>query len=142
MVQLMTPNHDLWHIQSAEQPAILMFKTHWWSFWVQHITFRRSKATERNGLTMIHSKRLTSPMGQIIFLTMILPSFMSTNALQEARPATRYVLIALVLIYMALTTVGWVRILNSQLVSSSPAILRAGSEPGDDYQPGSRIGLG
>ncbi len=52
-------------------------------------------------------------MGQIIFLTMILPSFLTTNTLQEARPAKQYVLIALVLLYMVLTTVGWVRTVNS-----------------------------
>jgi hypothetical protein len=69
----MTTNHDLWHIQSAEQPAILMFKTRRWSFGVQHITLRERKATR--------------VMGQIIFLTMILPSFLSTIELHEARPA-------------------------------------------------------
>ena len=62
---------------------------------------------------MMHSKRLTSLMGQVIFLTMILPSLLSTTALQEARPAIRYALMALALIYMALTTVGWVQALNS-----------------------------
>jgi signal transduction histidine kinase len=63
---------------------------------------------------MIYSRRLTGLMGQIIFLTMILPSLLSTTALHEARPAMRYALIALVLIYMAVTTVGWVQILNSR----------------------------
>jgi signal transduction histidine kinase len=61
----------------------------------------------------MHSKRLTSLMGQIIFLTMILPSLVSTAELYEARPAKRYALIALALIYIALTTVGWVQALNS-----------------------------
>jgi signal transduction histidine kinase len=53
-------------------------------------------------------------MGQIIFLTMILPSFLSTAELYEARPTRRYALIALALIYMGLTTVGWVQALNSR----------------------------
>ncbi len=63
---------------------------------------------------MIYSRRLTSLMGQVIFLTMIFPAFMTITALSEAQPTTRYALMALVLIYMALTTVGWVRSVNSQ----------------------------
>ncbi len=53
-------------------------------------------------------------MGQVIFLTMIFPSLMSTMALDEAPPAIRYALMAFVVIYMALTTVGWVQILNGR----------------------------
>ena len=59
---------------------------------------------------MVHSKRLTSLMGQIIFITMILPSFPPADELSGARPATRSALVALVLLYTGLTTVGWVRI--------------------------------
>ena len=63
---------------------------------------------------MIYSRRLTSLMGQVIFLTMIFPAIMTTLALEKARPVTRYALMAFVLVYMALTTMGWVRSVNSQ----------------------------
>lgn len=106
----MTTNHDLWDVPSVEQPAILMSKVSGYHFACSPLYTRGAESNLSGGLTMVHSKRLTSLMGQIIFITMILPSFLSASELSEARTATRSVLVALVLLYTGLTTVGWVRV--------------------------------
>ena len=110
MPELMTTNHDLWDVPSVEQPAILMSKVRGYHFACSPLYTRGAESNLSGGLTMVNSKRLTSLMGQIIFITMILPSFLSASELSEARTATRSVLVALVLLYTGLTTGGWVRV--------------------------------
>lgn len=105
----MTINHDLWDIPSVSRPAILTGRRVDTILRAAHYT-KGAESNLSDRLTMVHSKRLTSLMGQIIFITMILPSFPPANELSEARPATRNILVALVLLYTGLTTVGWVRI--------------------------------